>query len=100
MLAGTIMGSSLLENTILLLQLTQSSHPESKAQPFIKKAAAELLANEAQTSQPQIKYKEGIDSDGHPILDHPATAKNADASSDGPRDKNDIDRYPRNPMKL
>lgn len=56
-------------------------------------------AYEAETSEAEVKDKERVYGDAHPVLDDTAAAQNTGPGSKRPADKHKVDGYPGDPVK-
>jgi hypothetical protein len=54
-------------------------------------------ADEAETAYADIKYKKGIDSQAHPVLDDTTSPQDAHAGGEGPDYEKEVDGDPSNP---
>lgn len=54
------------------------------------------LADEAETAQPNVKYKQWVHGDSHTVADDAAAAENADARGHRPDYEYAVDRNPGN----
>lgn len=57
------------------------------------------LADEAQATQAEVKYEQRVDSNGHSVLHHTASAQDANTGGKGPGNQNNVDGDAGNPVE-